>query len=127
MLRRDPRPDLSRPLRAKGNLSFLSHLSDIRHIATIRFPLKGDRLLEMLAALANPCRLRIAAVLATGVRDYVGKPAGTWHQRPLLRLHHRAQYKRFVQYLLPPRSRRDAVLVRCASEMTRDWHSNLGN
>jgi hypothetical protein len=83
MLRRGPRPDLSRSRRAKGNLSFLSHLSDIRHIATIRFPLKGDRLLEMLAALANPRRLRIAAVLAADVRDYVGKPAGTWHQPPI--------------------------------------------
>jgi 5-methylcytosine-specific restriction endonuclease McrA len=47
--------------------------------------------------------------------------------RPLLHLHHRAQYMRFVQYLLPPRPVRDADLVRCASEMTRDWHSNLGN
>jgi len=40
----------------------------------------GDHLLAVLAALANPHRLRVIAALATGGRNYVS-------QRPLLHLH----------------------------------------
>jgi len=49
---------------------------------------KGDKLLEMLAALANPHRLRIIAALATGGRNYVSQMARELGiSRPLLHLH----------------------------------------
>jgi DNA-binding transcriptional ArsR family regulator len=48
----------------------------------------GDRLLAMLAALANPHRLRIVAALATGGRNYVSQLArDIGLSRPLLHLH----------------------------------------
>jgi predicted transcriptional regulator len=48
----------------------------------------GDRLLLMLAALANPHRLRIIAVLASGGRNYVSQLARELGiSRPLLHLH----------------------------------------
>jgi DNA-binding transcriptional ArsR family regulator len=48
----------------------------------------GDRLLTILAALANPQRLRIIAALATGGRDYVSRLARALGiSRPLLHLH----------------------------------------
>ena len=47
----------------------------------------GDHLVEMLAALANPLRLRIVARLATG-RDYVSHLAREIGvSRPLLHMH----------------------------------------
>src|SRR5690349_24133758 len=47
----------------------------------------GDELVEMLAALANPLRLRIVAQLATG-RDYVSHLAREIGvSRPLLHMH----------------------------------------
>jgi ArsR family transcriptional regulator len=47
----------------------------------------GDELVEMLAALANPLRLRIVAKLATG-RDYVSHLAREIGiSRPLLHMH----------------------------------------
>jgi predicted transcriptional regulator len=47
----------------------------------------GDELVEMLAALANPIRLRIIAVLAGG-RDYVSHLAREIGvSRPLLHMH----------------------------------------
>src|SRR5690348_16071286 len=47
----------------------------------------GDELVEMLAALANPLRLRIMAVLADG-RDYVSHLAREIGvSRPLLHMH----------------------------------------
>lgn len=47
----------------------------------------GDELVEMLAALANPLRLRIVATLAGG-RDYVSHLARTIGvSRPLLHMH----------------------------------------
>jgi DNA-binding transcriptional ArsR family regulator len=52
------------------------------------FPLKGDHLLAMLAALANPHRLRIIAALASGGRNYVSQLARELGiSRPLLHLH----------------------------------------
>src|SRR5256885_8742414 len=49
--------------------------------------LTGDELVEMLAALANPIRLRIVAVLAGG-RDYVSHLAREIGiSRPLLHMH----------------------------------------
>ena len=49
---------------------------------------QGDRLLAMLAALANPHRLRIVAALATGGRNYVSQMArDIGLSRPLLHLH----------------------------------------
>src|SRR5712691_7306605 len=49
--------------------------------------LSGDELVEMLAALANPIRLRIVAVLAGG-RDYVSHLAREIGvSRPLLHMH----------------------------------------
>jgi len=48
----------------------------------------GDRLLLMLAALANPHRLRIIAALAAGGRNYVSQLARDLGiSRPLLHLH----------------------------------------
>jgi len=48
----------------------------------------GDQLLAMLAALANPHRLRIIAVLASGGRNYVSQLAREIGiSRPLLHLH----------------------------------------
>ncbi|MDT3444358.1 MULTISPECIES: winged helix-turn-helix domain-containing protein [unclassified Pseudofrankia] len=47
----------------------------------------GDELVEMLAALANPLRLRIVATLATG-RDYVSHLARVIGvSRPLMHMH----------------------------------------
>lgn len=51
-------------------------------------PLSGDQLLAMLAALANPHRLRIVAALSTGGRNYVSQLAREIGiSRPLLHLH----------------------------------------
>jgi predicted transcriptional regulator len=48
----------------------------------------GDRMLTMLAALANPHRLRIIAALASGGRNYVSQLARELGiSRPLLHLH----------------------------------------
>jgi DNA-binding transcriptional ArsR family regulator len=48
----------------------------------------GDELVEMLAALANPLRLRIVATLADGGRDYVSHLAREIGvSRPLLHMH----------------------------------------
>jgi DNA-binding transcriptional ArsR family regulator len=48
----------------------------------------GDQLLAMLAALANPHRLRIIAALSAGGRDYVSRLAREIGiSRPLLHLH----------------------------------------
>jgi DNA-binding transcriptional ArsR family regulator len=48
----------------------------------------GDQLLAMLAALANPHRLRIIAALASGGRNYVSQMAREIGiSRPLLHLH----------------------------------------
>jgi DNA-binding transcriptional ArsR family regulator len=50
--------------------------------------LTGDQLLAMLAALANPHRLRIVAALANGGRNYVSQMAREIGiSRPLLHLH----------------------------------------
>ena len=50
--------------------------------------LQGDRLLAMLAALANPHRLRIVAALEAGGRNYVSQLAREIGlSRPLLHLH----------------------------------------
>jgi predicted transcriptional regulator len=49
---------------------------------------EGDRLLAMLAALANPHRLRIIALLATNGRNYISQLAREIGiSRPLLHLH----------------------------------------
>jgi predicted transcriptional regulator len=48
----------------------------------------GDHLLTVLAALANPHRLRVIAALATGGRNYVSQLAREIGiSRPLLHLH----------------------------------------
>jgi DNA-binding transcriptional ArsR family regulator len=48
----------------------------------------GDQLLTVLAALANPHRLRVIAALATGGRNYVSRLArDIGISRPLLHLH----------------------------------------
>jgi len=48
----------------------------------------GDQLLAMLAALANPLRLRIVAALGSGGRNYVSQLAREIGiSRPLLHLH----------------------------------------
>jgi DNA-binding transcriptional ArsR family regulator len=49
---------------------------------------EGDELLETLAALANPHRMRVVAALAGGGRNYVSKLAREIGiSRPLLHLH----------------------------------------
>jgi DNA-binding transcriptional ArsR family regulator len=51
-------------------------------------PLTGDQLLAILAALANPHRLRIIAALTSGGRNYVSQLARQIGiSRPLLHLH----------------------------------------
>jgi DNA-binding transcriptional ArsR family regulator len=51
-------------------------------------PTDGDHLLAVLAALANPHRLRIVAALAAGGRNYVSQLAREIGiSRPLLHLH----------------------------------------
>ena len=51
-------------------------------------PIDGDHLLAMLAALANPHRLRIIAALTSGGRNYVSQLAREIGiSRPLLHLH----------------------------------------
>jgi predicted transcriptional regulator len=51
-------------------------------------PIAGDQLLAMLAALANPHRLRIIAALTSGGRNYVSQLARELGiSRPLLHLH----------------------------------------
>ncbi|KQV86630.1 ArsR family transcriptional regulator [Massilia sp. Root351] len=53
-----------------------------------KHPLEGDRLLAVLAALANPHRLRIIAALVAGGRNYVSQLARELGiSRPLLHLH----------------------------------------
>jgi predicted transcriptional regulator len=53
-----------------------------------KLPVNGDQLLAMLAALANPHRLRIVAALASGGRNYVSQMAREIGiSRPLLHLH----------------------------------------
>jgi DNA-binding transcriptional ArsR family regulator len=49
---------------------------------------EGDRLLAILAALANPHRMRVVAALAAGGRNYVSQLAREIGiSRPLLHLH----------------------------------------
>lgn len=51
-------------------------------------PITGDALLVMLAALANPHRLRVIAALAGGERNYISRLARELGiSRPLLHLH----------------------------------------
>jgi DNA-binding transcriptional ArsR family regulator len=51
-------------------------------------PISGDQLLAMLAALANPHRLRIVAALEAGGRNYISQLAREIGiSRPLLHLH----------------------------------------
>jgi predicted transcriptional regulator len=53
-----------------------------------KLQLGGDQLLAMLAALANPHRLRIIAALTVGGRNYVSQLAREIGiSRPLLHLH----------------------------------------
>lgn len=53
-----------------------------------RHPSSGDRLLSMLAALANPHRMRIVGLLASDGRNYVSQLArDVGISRPLLHLH----------------------------------------
>jgi predicted transcriptional regulator len=53
-----------------------------------RHPSAGDRLLSMLAALANPHRMRIIGLLASDGRNYVSQLAReVGISRPLLHLH----------------------------------------
>ena len=51
-------------------------------------PISGDQLLAMLAALANPHRLRIVAALSGGGRNYISRLAREIGiSRPLMHLH----------------------------------------
>lgn len=57
-------------------------------LANSNRPPTGDQLLTMLAALANPHRLRIIAALASGGRRYISQLAREIGiSRPLLHLH----------------------------------------
>src|SRR5215475_7690253 len=56
--------------------------------ANVALVKKGDRLLQALAALANPHRMRIVAALVRGGRNYVSQLAREIGiSRPLLHLH----------------------------------------
>src|ERR1700724_650101 len=69
-------------------IDFLSYVRYLLHVKERSLPLKGDQLLAMLAALANPHRLRIIAALASGGRNYVSQLARELGiSRPLLHLH----------------------------------------
>jgi DNA-binding transcriptional ArsR family regulator len=68
----------------------LDFLTCVRYILHVKGHLRtrGDHLLVMLAALANPHRLRIVATLASGGRNYVSQLAREIGiSRPLLHLH----------------------------------------
>jgi len=55
---------------------------------TIQSATEGDQLLAILAALANPHRMRVVAALAVGGRNYVSQLArDIGISRPLLHLH----------------------------------------
>ena len=55
---------------------------------TIQSATEGDQLLAILAALANPHRMRVVAALAVGGRNYVSQRArDIGISRPLLHLH----------------------------------------
>jgi len=55
---------------------------------TLNHKSEGDALLARLAALANPHRLRIVALLSTGGRNYISQLAREIGiSRPLLHLH----------------------------------------
>jgi DNA-binding transcriptional ArsR family regulator len=69
-------------------VDFLSYVRYLLHVKQKNLALKGDQLLAMLAALANPHRLRIVAALASGGRNYVSQLARELGiSRPLLHLH----------------------------------------
>jgi DNA-binding transcriptional ArsR family regulator len=69
-------------------VDFISRVSYLLHVKQKGSLSKGDQLLAMLAALANPHRLRIIAVLASGGRNYVSQLARELGiSRPLLHLH----------------------------------------
>ena len=69
-------------------LDFVSCVRYLLHMKQKGSLSKGDQLLAMLAALANPHRLRIVAALATGGRNYVSQLARELGiSRPLLHLH----------------------------------------
>jgi len=72
-----------------------------------QIPITGDQLLAMLAALANPHRLRIIAALTSSGRNYVSQLAREIGiSRPLLHLH--------LQKL------EEAGLVKSQLELSRD-------
>lgn len=57
-------------------------------MSAIKRTLNGGQLLAVLAALANPHRLRIVAALTTGGRNYVSQLARDLDMnRPLLHMH----------------------------------------
>ena len=57
-------------------------------LVSVWLALSGERLLAVLAALANPHRLRIVAVLSANGRNYVSRLAReVGISRPLLHLH----------------------------------------
>jgi DNA-binding transcriptional ArsR family regulator len=70
------------------SLDILSSVSYYLHVSS-KLPYRnGDQLLAILAALANPHRLRIIAALASGGRNYVSQLARDLGiSRPLLHLH----------------------------------------
>jgi DNA-binding transcriptional ArsR family regulator len=87
-LSRIPESDPCSSLPSNNMIDFLSYVIYILHVKQRGSPLKGDQLLAMLAALANPHRLRIIAVLASGGRNYVSQLARELGiSRPLLHLH----------------------------------------
>lgn len=76
-------------LHLRNQCARLTHVSAILHMKGVgtKDPPTGDELVAMLAALANPTRLRVVAVLAGG-RDYVSHLARVIGiSRPLLHMH----------------------------------------
>lgn len=73
---------------APGSLDFLTCIRYSLHVKEHLLSTEGDQLLTMLAALANPHRLRIIAALTLGGRNYVSQLAREIGiSRPLLHLH----------------------------------------
>src|ERR1700722_8741899 len=69
-------------------IDFISHVIYNLHVVSKSVHSNGDQLLAMLAALANPHRLRIIAALTSGGRNYVSRLAREIGiSRPLLHLH----------------------------------------
>ena len=83
----NPPPKVAKSSLAIGKVDFQPYVSSFLHVKVINAE-NGPQLLAMLAALANPHRLRIVATLSADGRNYVSQLAREIGiSRPLLHLH----------------------------------------